>query len=57
MSKVEISYIDYPKETNKVLGHGGLLLASVDATGNPNAMTIGWVVSDVNNVHQTSCCY
>jgi flavin reductase (DIM6/NTAB) family NADH-FMN oxidoreductase RutF len=42
LSKIEASYTDYLKETNKVLGHGGLLLASVDAEGNPNAMTIGW---------------
>ena len=42
MPKIEVSYTDYLKETNKMLGHGGLLLASVDAKGNPNAMTIGW---------------
>ena len=42
MGKVEVSYTDYLKETNKMLGHGGLLLASADAQGNPNAMTIGW---------------
>jgi len=40
--KIEVSYTDYLKETNKMLGHGGLLLASTDAKGNPNAMTIGW---------------
>ena len=42
MAKIEASYTDYLKETNKVLGHEGLLLASADAQGNPNAMTIGW---------------
>ena len=42
MPKIEVSYTDYLKETNKMLGHGGLLLASTDAKGNPNAMTIGW---------------
>ncbi len=42
MAKVEASYTDYLKETNKMLGHGGLLLASADAQGNPNSMTIGW---------------
>ena len=42
MAKVEASYTDYLKETYKMLGHGGLLLASVDAQGNPSAMTIGW---------------
>ena len=41
MAKVEASYTDYLKETNKMLRHGGLLLASADAQGNPNAMTIG----------------
>ena len=42
MTKIEKAYTDYLKETNKMLGHGGLLLASVDAQGKPNAMTIGW---------------
>jgi len=42
MAKVETSYTDYLKETYDMLGHGGLLLASTDAQGNPNAMTIGW---------------
>jgi flavin reductase (DIM6/NTAB) family NADH-FMN oxidoreductase RutF len=42
MSKIEACYTDYLKETNKMLGHSGLLLASVDAQGNPNVMTIGW---------------
>jgi flavin reductase (DIM6/NTAB) family NADH-FMN oxidoreductase RutF len=42
MPKIEVSYTEYLKETNKMLGHGGLLLASADAKGNPNAMAIGW---------------
>jgi flavin reductase (DIM6/NTAB) family NADH-FMN oxidoreductase RutF len=42
MAKIEAGYTEYLKETNKMLGHGGLLLASADAQGNPNVMTIGW---------------
>ncbi len=42
MTKIKARYTDYLKETNKMLGQGGLLLASVDDQGNPNAMTIGW---------------
>ena len=42
MPKIEASYTDYLKETNKVLGNSGLLLASADAQGDPNVMTIGW---------------
>ena len=42
MTKIEAGYTDYLKETNKMLGLSGLLLASADARGNPNAMTIGW---------------
>ena len=42
MTKIQADYTDYLKETNKMLGHGGLLLASADAQGNPNAMAIGW---------------
>jgi flavin reductase (DIM6/NTAB) family NADH-FMN oxidoreductase RutF len=42
VTKIEASYTDYLKETNKMLGQGGLLLVSVDDQGNPNAMTIGW---------------
>lgn len=42
MAKIEVSYTGYLKETIKMLRHGGLLLASTDAEGNPNAMTIGW---------------
>lgn len=42
MTKVEAHYTDYLEETNKMLSSCGLLLASVDGQGNPNAMTIGW---------------
>ena len=42
MAKVEVSYTEYLNETIKMLGRGGLLLASADAEGKPNAMTIGW---------------
>jgi flavin reductase (DIM6/NTAB) family NADH-FMN oxidoreductase RutF len=42
MTKIEVGYTDYLKETMKMLRHGGLLLASINAKGNPNAMTIGW---------------
>ena len=42
MDKIETNYTDYLKETNKMLEHGGLLLASADAQGNPNVMTVGW---------------
>lgn len=42
MAKIDASYSDYMMETHKMLRRGGLLLASVDAQGNPNAMTIGW---------------
>lgn len=42
MTKIEVGYTDYLKETLKMLRQGGLLLASTDAKENPNAMTIGW---------------
>ncbi|MEE8400002.1 MAG: flavin reductase family protein [Desulfobacterales bacterium] len=42
MEKVDAKYLDYMTETHKMLGRGGLLLASADAQGKPNAMTIGW---------------
>jgi len=42
MAKIVASYTDYLKETNKMLEHGGLLLASADTQGNLNAMAIGW---------------
>jgi len=42
MAKVEASYTEYLTETHRMFRRGGLLLASADARGNPNAMTIGW---------------
>lgn len=42
MGKIEVHYTDYLKETIDKLGRGGLLLASRDSEGKPNAMTIGW---------------
>ena len=42
MTKVEVSYTDYMKETTQVMKEKGLLLVSVDGNGKPNAMTIGW---------------
>ena len=41
-NKVEVSYADYLKETLDALRKPGLLLVSADASGKPNAMTIGW---------------
>ena len=41
-NKVEVSYTDYLKETLDALRKPGLLLVSADASGKPNAMTIGW---------------
>lgn len=42
MTKIDGRYTDYMMETHKMLGRGGLLLASADDEGKPNAMTIGW---------------
>ncbi|MFQ5808058.1 MAG: flavin reductase family protein [Armatimonadota bacterium] len=42
MAKVDIAYTDYLNEMLTLLGSPGLLLASVDAAGKPNTMTIGW---------------
>ena len=42
MTKVEVSYTDYLKETLDVLGEKGLLLTSMDGNGRSNTMTIGW---------------
>jgi flavin reductase (DIM6/NTAB) family NADH-FMN oxidoreductase RutF len=41
-NKVEVSYTDYLSETLDALRKPGLLLVSADASGKPNAMTIGW---------------
>ena len=40
--KVDFAYDECLKETLKVMGGKGLLLVSVDGSGKPNAMTIGW---------------
>jgi flavin reductase (DIM6/NTAB) family NADH-FMN oxidoreductase RutF len=42
MAKKEASPLEYVPETLRALANPGLLLASLDATGRPNAMTIGW---------------
>ena len=42
MSKVEVEYTDYLKETCEKLHKPGALLVSVDGDGRPNTMTIGW---------------
>ena len=42
MAKIKVHYTDYLKETIDRMGKGGLLLASKDSEGKPNAMTIGW---------------
>lgn len=47
MSKIEVSYTDYWKETVEVLSDEGALLVSVDENGKPNVMTIGWATLGV----------
>ena len=42
MSKSEVEYTDYLKETWRRIGTPGGLLVSLDEAGRPNAMTIGW---------------
>lgn len=42
MPKVTIRYTDYFAEVMRRLREDGLLLATVDASGKPNVMTIGW---------------
>ncbi len=42
MSKIEVNYTDYWKETLDVLSDEGALLVSVDENNKPNVMTIGW---------------
>ena len=41
MPKIEVAWDDYLKETTDCLPDG-LLLASLDSEGTPNAMAIGW---------------
>jgi len=42
MAKRDVAYTSYFDQVMKVLTQTGLLLASKDANGRPNAMTIGW---------------
>ncbi|HEY3397009.1 MAG TPA: flavin reductase family protein [Armatimonadota bacterium] len=42
MAKVEVPYDQYLREADQSLNRGGAFLASVDAAGRPNVMTIGW---------------
>ena len=42
MSKIDVDYTAYLKETVSALKEGRVLLASVGKNGKPNAMTIGW---------------
>jgi len=42
MSKVQVHFTDYLKETIGAMGREGLLLCTVGKDGRPNAMTIGW---------------
>jgi len=47
MAKTEVAYTAYFDRYCQTLGSGGSLLASVDANGRPNAMTIGWALLGV----------
>jgi flavin reductase (DIM6/NTAB) family NADH-FMN oxidoreductase RutF len=42
MSKVEVPFDQYLKEAAAALTRDGALLASLDPSGRPNAMAIGW---------------
>ena len=42
MAKVEVDFTQYFEEFYSALRDTGLLLASLDESGRPNAMTIGW---------------
>jgi flavin reductase (DIM6/NTAB) family NADH-FMN oxidoreductase RutF len=42
MAKRQAEPLEYVAETLRALGNPGLLLASLDARGKPNVMTIGW---------------
>lgn len=42
MAKIQVGATDNIMETLQGLAHPGLLLVSLDKTGEPNAMTIGW---------------
>lgn len=42
MPKVEVPFDRYLREATRALSSPGVLLASLDAAGKPNAMAIGW---------------
>jgi len=42
MAKVEIDFADYFREFTTALGSDGALIVSLDESGKPNIMTIGW---------------
>jgi len=42
MSKVDVAFSEYLKETYQVMARDGLLLVSQAHAGKPNAMAIGW---------------
>jgi flavin reductase (DIM6/NTAB) family NADH-FMN oxidoreductase RutF len=42
MSKTDVAFSDYIKETYDVMARDGILLVSQAHAGKPNAMTIGW---------------
>lgn len=42
VERVRVDPFEYVDDVNHLLRHGGLLLVTQGAEGNPNAMTIGW---------------
>jgi len=42
MSKIEVPFMKFAELTAKTMMSDGLLLCSLDKTGRPNAMAIGW---------------
>ncbi len=48
MTKQEVDYRTVLERTVRVMGEMGLLLAAQDASGKPNAMTIGWGTPGIN---------
>ncbi len=47
MPKIPVEWNDYLSETLDALVNGGLLLTSLDSSGKPNPMTIGWAAFGV----------
>ncbi|NLO73307.1 MAG: flavin reductase family protein [candidate division WS1 bacterium] len=47
MPKIEVPFDQFMREATAALRSNGALLASLDAEGRPNAMTIGWGVLGV----------